>query len=101
MAAKTSQKHDYPSAAHRHSYKRRTAAERTFSRLYDPAGSDISRGFCRLMSLTPNALMLAGVFIIANIRTADAFAARQAEDQRRAARGLPPRKPPRRRSPTA
>jgi len=31
IAAKTRQKHDYPSAAHRRSYARRTGAERTFS----------------------------------------------------------------------
>ncbi|MGH2879657.1 MAG: hypothetical protein ACRDK4_08640 [Solirubrobacteraceae bacterium] len=49
------------------------------------------------MGLTPNALLLAGVFVIANIRTADAFAARKAEDERRAACGLPPRARRRRR----
>ena len=96
--AKTAQKHDYPSKAHRDSYARRTASERTFSQVYDPASNDISRGFCRLMGLTPNALMLAGVFIVSNIRTADAFAARKAEDQRRAACGLPPRRRRRRRA---
>ena len=34
-AAKTRQKHDYPSAAHRRSYARRTGAERTFSTAKD------------------------------------------------------------------
>jgi len=93
--AKTTQKHDYPSKAHRASYARRTAAERSFSQVCDPATNDIKRGWCRLMGLTGPALMLTCAFIIANIRTADAFAARQAEDERRAAYGLPPR--PRRR----
>ena len=37
VAAKTRQKHDYPSAAHRRSYTRRTGAERTFSTAKDPA----------------------------------------------------------------
>lgn len=100
VAAKTAQKHDYPSAAHRASYARRTASERSFSQVNDPASIDIKRGWCRLMGLTPNALMLTCAFITANIRTVDAFAARQAEDQRRAACGLPPRKRRRRRRST-
>jgi hypothetical protein len=94
---KTTQKHDWPSQAHRLSYARRTAAERSFSQVCDPASNDISRGWSRLMGLAPNALMLTCAFIVANIRTADAFAARQAENQRRAERGLPPRKRARRR----
>jgi hypothetical protein len=89
--AKTAQKHDYPSKAHRASYARRTASERSFSQICDPATNDIKRGWCRLMGLTGPALMLTCAFITANIRTTDAFAARQAENQRRAARGLPPR----------
>lgn len=52
------------------------------------------------MGLTPNALMLTCAFIIANIRTADAFTTRQVEDQRRAERGRPPRKRARRRRST-
>jgi hypothetical protein len=95
--AKTAQKHDYPSQAHRASYARRTASERSFSQVKDPAATDTKRGWCRLMGLTPNALFLTCAYITANIRTADAFAARKAEDQRRAACGLPPRKRARRR----
>ncbi|MGH2880339.1 MAG: hypothetical protein ACRDK4_12140 [Solirubrobacteraceae bacterium] len=56
--AKSAQKHDYPSKAFRDSYARRSASERTFSQLYDPASNDISRGWCRLMGLTPNTLLL-------------------------------------------
>ncbi len=89
--AKTAQKHDYPSKAHRASYARRTASERSFSQICDPATNDIKRGWSRLMGLTPNALMLTCTFIIANIRVTDAFAARKAEDERRAACGLAPR----------
>lgn len=63
--AKTAQKHDWPSASHRASYARRTAAERTFSRLHDPTATDISRGWSRLMGLTPNAIMLACATITA------------------------------------
>ncbi len=95
--AKTKQKHDWPSAAHSRSYTRRTASERSFSQVCDPASNNISRGWSRIMGLTPNALLLACAFIVANTRTADAFAARQAENQRRTARGLPPRRRRRRR----
>ena len=38
--------YDYPSAAHRRSYARRTGAERGFATLKDPASNDISRGWC-------------------------------------------------------
>lgn len=95
--AKSTQKHDYPSPTHRASYARRSAAERSFSQIYDPAANDVKRGWCRLMGLTPNALLLACVFIVANVRAHDAFAARQAEDERRRARGLQPRTRRRRR----
>jgi hypothetical protein len=95
--AKSAQKHDYPSQAQRHSYARRSAAERSFSQIHDPASNDIKRGWCRLMGLAPNTLFLACAFIIANVRLTDAFTARQAEDQRRAACGLEPRRRRRRR----
>jgi hypothetical protein len=58
VAAKTRQKHDYPSAAHRRSYARRTSSERTFSTIKDPATTTIARGWCRLMGVTPLALWL-------------------------------------------
>ena len=45
--AKTAQKHDYPSPQHRTSYQRRTAAERTFATITDPATTTIARGWCR------------------------------------------------------
>jgi hypothetical protein len=95
--AKTTQKHDYPSPEHRHSYKRRTAAERTFSTLTDRATNDLSRGWCRLIGLTPNALFTATALIARNIRINDAFAAREAENHRRATCGLPPKQRKRRR----
>jgi hypothetical protein len=96
--AKTTQKHDYPSAAHRTSYNRRTAAERTFATLTDRATNDLSRGWCRQMGLTPIALHAATALIARNIRIADAFTARQAANQRRADRGLPPKTRKRRRT---
>jgi hypothetical protein len=95
--AKTTQKHDYPSRSHRRSYARRSAAERTYSTIKDPAANDISRGWRRLMGLTPTALLTTCLFIVRNIRVADAFTARRAEEARRQACGLPPRKRRRRR----
>ena len=41
--AKTRQKHDYPPAAWRRSYARRTGAERGFSTAKDPASNTIAR----------------------------------------------------------
>lgn len=98
--AKTAQKHDYPSAQHRHSYQRRTAAERSFATLFDPAGNNLSRGHCRITGLSATALLTATVTIARNIRIQDAFNARQAEDQRRAAHGLAPKRRRRRRQTT-
>ena len=95
--AKTAQKHDYPSPQHRRSYHRRTAAERTFATVNDPATTNLARGNCRLTGLTPLALLTATTFIARNLRTADAHATRQAENQRRAAQGLPPKQRKRRR----
>ena len=50
--AKTKQKHDYPSAAHRRSFARRTAVERSYSTMKDPASTDVTRGWCRVMGLS-------------------------------------------------
>jgi hypothetical protein len=98
--AKTAQKHDYPSAEHRHSYNRRTSAERTFSTIKDPATNDTSKGWCRITGLTAIALLTATILIARNLRIHDAFTARQAENERRAANGLPPKHRKRRRTTT-
>jgi len=95
--AKTAQKHDYPSRAHRLSYGRRAAAERTNSTIKDPATNDISRGWSRLMGLAPITLFVACVFVVRNLRVLDAFEARCAEDARRATAGRPPKTRRRRR----
>ena len=97
VAAKTRQKHDYPSAAHRRSYARRTGAERTFSTAKDPASNNIARGWTRLMGLTPLMLWLACLIIVRNQRILTAWTARQADNARRADAGLPPRTRRRRR----
>jgi hypothetical protein len=97
VLAKTAQKHDYPSAAWRRSYARRTGAERGFATVKDPAASDIARGWCRLMGLTPLMLFTTTLLIVRNQRILAAWNARQEETQRRAAAGLPPRTRRRRR----
>jgi hypothetical protein len=98
--AKTAQKHDYPSAEHRRSYNRRSAAERTYATIKDPATNDINKGWCRIAGLTGLALLTATVLIARNLRIADAFATRQAENERRQANGLPPKQRKRRRQTT-
>jgi hypothetical protein len=97
IAAKTRQKHDYPSPEHRRSYARRTGSERTFSTLKDPATSNIARGWCRLTGLTPLYLWLACLLTTRNQRILNAWDARQADNARRAAAGLPPKTRRRRR----
>ena len=95
--AKTAQKHDYPSAAWRRSYARRTGAERGFATAKDPATNTVSRGWCRLMGLTPLMLFTSTLLIVRNQRIQAAWTARQEQTQRRAAAGLPPKTRRRRR----
>jgi hypothetical protein len=95
--AKTRQKHDYPSAAWRRSYARRTGAERGFATAKDPATSDIARGWCRLMGLAPLMLFTVTLLVVRNQQILAAWNARQEEAQRRAAMSLPPRTRKRRR----
>jgi hypothetical protein len=97
VLAKTAQKHDYPSKAHRISYARRTAVERTFSTAKDRASNDMTKGWCRLMGTTAISLFAATLFVVRNERILDAFADRQAEDRRRLATGLGPKTRRRRR----
>jgi hypothetical protein len=99
--AKTRQKHDYPSAAWRRSYARRTGAERGFSTAKDPASNTIARGWCRLMGLAPLMLFATTLLVVRNQRIIAAWNARQEENTRRAARGLPPKTRKRRRKPLA
>jgi hypothetical protein len=65
---KTRQKHPYPSPVHRRSYARRTAAERAYARLADPAGEGVRRGWCRLFGTTKNALMYCLAAVVHNVR---------------------------------
>ena len=88
--AKTAQRHDYPGPAWRKSYARRSAAERTFSTIKDPASTDTTRGWCRLMGLTSITLFLACAIVVRNGRVVEAFEARQADNAQRAAAGRPP-----------
>jgi hypothetical protein len=95
--AKTAQKHDYPSRAHRRSYARRTGAERGFATTKDPASNDISRGWCRLMGPAPLMLFTTALLVVRNQRILHARNARQEQNARRAAAGLPPKTRRRRR----
>ena len=88
---KTAQKHDYPGRAWRRSYARRTSVERSNARIKDPATINIARGWCRIMGLAPMTLFLATALAARNLAVADAFTARQKNDQRRTAAGQPPR----------
>ena len=97
VTAKTAQKHDYPSPAHRRSYTRRTGAERGFATAKDPASNTISRGWCRLMGLAPLMLFTTVLLAVRNQRILQAWNARQQENARRAAAGLPPKSRRRRR----
>jgi hypothetical protein len=90
IAAKTRQKHDYPSPAWRRSYARRTNSERTFATIKDPATTSTARGWYRLTGLTPLALWLACLLTVRNQRILTAWDTRQADTARRAAAGLPP-----------
>jgi hypothetical protein len=95
--AKTAQKHDWPSKAHRLSFSRRTAVERTFSTIKDPATTDVSRGWCKVMGLTPMAILLACALVTRNLRVEDAFERHLAEEERRQKSVLTPRRRKRRR----
>jgi hypothetical protein len=99
--AKTRQEHDYPSAAWRRSYSRRTGAERGFATAKDPATNDIARGWCRLMGLAPLMLFTTTLLIVRNQRILNGWNARQQDNARRAAAGLPPKTRKRRRRPLA
>ena len=98
VAAKTRQKHDYPSPQWRRSYQRRIAAERVNATIKDTATTSIARGWCRLTGLAPLTLWIACLLAVRNQRILTAWHARQQDDARRAAAGLPPRTRKRRRT---
>lgn len=97
VAAKTAQKHDYPSRVWRRSYQRRTAAERSNASVKDPATTTIARGWLRLTGVVPAMLWTACLIDVRNQRILAAFHERQDDNARRAAAGLPPRTRRRRR----
>jgi hypothetical protein len=80
--AKSRQRHDYPSAAHRRSYNRRTAVERSFSSVKVPGGIDLRRGSCRLLGRTPNLIVFACAMAVRNLRTVASFERAQESRQR-------------------
>lgn len=91
VAEKTRQKHDYPSAAWRTSYRRRTAAERLNATIKDTATTSISRGWTRLTGLTPLMLSLACLTAVRNQRILKAYTARHNHHEQRPATHQPPK----------
>lgn len=89
VAAKSTQKHDYPSRAHRLSYARRTAVERTFSTTKDRASNDMTRGWCRVTGVTAISLFTLTCFVARNKRILDSFEEKRIDDERRRLTGLP------------
>jgi hypothetical protein len=85
VAARTRQKHDYPSAQWRASYARRTAAERFNASIKDPAVNNIDQGWIRLMGVTPLLLWLSCLVVVRQ-RTLGAFKDRQDREHAAAAR---------------
>ena len=71
---------------------------RVATTIKDPATTSIARGWCRLTGLAPLALWIACLLVIRNQRILTAYHARQADNARRAAAGLPPRTRKRRRT---
>jgi hypothetical protein len=96
-AAKTRQKHHYPSPQWPRSYRRPTAAERVNATIKDTATTTIARGWCRLTGLAPLTLWTACLLAV-RTRILTAWDARQQDHARRAAAGLPPRTRKRRRT---
>ena len=90
VAAKTRQKHDYPSTKWRQSYRRRTASERLNASVKNTATGSIDRGWIRLMGLTPLTLFLACMTVARNQRILATWQARQDNDAHRAAATRPP-----------
>ena len=88
--AKTRQQHDYPGKAWRISYARRSAVERSNSRIKDPATINVTKGWCRVMGLVAPSVFLAVALGVRNLALVDAFEARALESQRRRAAGLEP-----------
>ena len=90
--AKTAQKHDYPGAAWRRSYARRSGVERAYSTVKDLASTNLGRGWCRMMGLARISVFLTIALVMRNLRITDAFEARMAEEARRARMGVGPRR---------
>jgi hypothetical protein len=98
VAAKTRQKHDYGTRAWRRSYARRTAAERTYATIKDPASTTIARGWIRLFGLTPMMLYATCLLVVRNQRILTTYQTRADDEAHRAAAGQPPRARRRRRA---
>ena len=63
----------------------------------DPASTDITRGWCRVMGVTAITLFVVCAVVVRNIRVTTSFEERSKSDAERAAAGLPPKTRRRRR----
>jgi hypothetical protein len=86
-----------PTFSGRSSYGRRSAAERSNATVKDPSSTDITRGSVRLMGQSALTIVVACAVVVRNVRIVQAFEARQADNERRRARGLEARSRKRRR----
>jgi len=71
---------------------------RVATTIKDTASNNIARGWCRLTGVTTITLWITCLLVIRNQRILTAYHARQADNARRAAAGLPPRTRKRRRT---
>lgn len=90
-------RHDFGSPAHRDSYGHRSAAERANATLKDRSSTDITRDSIRLCGQSAITIAVACAIVARNLHIVSAFEARQPENERRKAKGLPPRTRRRRR----
>ena len=96
VLAKTAQKHDYPSRPGAAPTPAAAGRARLRHR-QGPRQQHHHRGWCRLMGLAPLTLFTVTLLVVRNQRILAAWNARQEENARRAARGLPPKTRRRRR----
>lgn len=79
---KRQQKHRYYSREWIASYERRSAVERSFAAVKDPARIDLGRGHIRVIGLAKVAILRAIGYVVANYRTLLAFERRRVDPSR-------------------
>jgi hypothetical protein len=87
--AKTRQRHDFGSPAHRRSYNRRTAAERTFASMSDVSAGGIRGGWSRLFGIAKNTVTYARAVVARNVRILASFEANRRRRPTRRSKSRP------------